>query len=616
MADSEEQRAPRYSAFISYSHHDVNFARHLHRQLENYRLPRRLFRNSKARARGRDARRLKPLFRDRDELTAAADLTDAVRTAIATSAHLIVICSPNSAKSEWVGREVELFRGLHGDQAILAALYEGTSATAFHKALLLTGADHKPLKPLAADFRRNGDGSRLALLKLVAVLADVGLDELVQRDAQRRIRRIAAVTIAAVVGMLVTGLLAVLALQARAAAERERERGEAMVGYLLDDLRDRLKGAGRLDLLEAVNQGAVRYYRGQNLAKLSTGALQQRARLLQAIGEDDEKRDDVRAALSQFTEAKRTTAELLEARPADPARIFAHAQSEYWVGFAHWRLGNDREAGAAFGAYTLLAKRLVRLAPDNPDWLLEAGYADSNLGMFLLRRSIDTARAGALFEAALGYFKAAAGRRPADDDIQVQIADGHAWLADVERLRGNHAGALAHRMTQRRILEVLLARDPRNAETQAYLVGNSLALARIAAAQGAPARALSGLRRGHESALALARTDPENADAAKQVRIFELFEVRTWLAMPRRQRPSAETIAARLGNCAAERARPHNDELATFCTILQARLMAENGDRPGAARLVASLKLKEGAHREMLTERWHIDLRNELGSIR
>ena len=170
-------------------------------------------------------------------------------------------------------------------------------------------------------------------------------------------------------------------------------------------------------------------------------------------------------------------------------------------------------------------------------------------------------------------------------------------------------------MTQRRILEDLLARDPRNAETQAYLVGNSLALARIAAAQGAPARALSGLRRGHESALALARADPENADAAKQVRIFELFEVRTWLAMPRSQRPSAAVIAATLGNCAAERARPHNDELATFCTILQARLMAENGDRQGAARLVASLKLKERAHREMLTERWHIDLRNELGSI-
>ena len=50
MVDRAEQRtspdaeaaARRFSAFVSYSHSDEAFARRLHRQLEAYRLPRRL----------------------------------------------------------------------------------------------------------------------------------------------------------------------------------------------------------------------------------------------------------------------------------------------------------------------------------------------------------------------------------------------------------------------------------------------------------------------------------------------------------------------------------------------------------------------------------------------
>ena len=110
MSESVEQRAPhtagpearRFSAFISYSHADERFAKHLHRKLETYRLPRSL-------AGSGSSRRLKAIFRDSDELAAAFDLTTAVRDAIAQSDFLIVVCSVASAQSHWVGREIELF---------------------------------------------------------------------------------------------------------------------------------------------------------------------------------------------------------------------------------------------------------------------------------------------------------------------------------------------------------------------------------------------------------------------------------------------------------------------------------------------------------------------------
>jgi hypothetical protein len=58
--------------------------------------------------RGRDTalgplgKRLPPIFQDREELAASADLATSVREALRDAASLIVICSPNGAQSRWV----------------------------------------------------------------------------------------------------------------------------------------------------------------------------------------------------------------------------------------------------------------------------------------------------------------------------------------------------------------------------------------------------------------------------------------------------------------------------------------------------------------------------------
>ncbi|WP_052816657.1 toll/interleukin-1 receptor domain-containing protein [Sphingobium fuliginis] len=172
-----------YTAFLSYNHRDVRAARGLQRRLESYRLPKGAMRSD-------GERRLGPIFRDRDELPAAADLSEAVKQALSRSAALVVLCSPHAAASPWVDKEIRLFRFLHPDRPILAAIIEGEPEEAFPPALQDGG------EPLAADLRREGDGVRLGTLKIIAGLAGIGLDRLVQRDAQRRVRRVTAVTLA------------------------------------------------------------------------------------------------------------------------------------------------------------------------------------------------------------------------------------------------------------------------------------------------------------------------------------------------------------------------------------------------------------------------------------
>ena len=90
-----------YKAFISYSHTDEQTARWLHRYLENYRMPRAL------NGGGAAQKRLRPIFRDREELASSVSLSESIKTALMRSEALIVVCSPAAAQSKWVNEEIQ-----------------------------------------------------------------------------------------------------------------------------------------------------------------------------------------------------------------------------------------------------------------------------------------------------------------------------------------------------------------------------------------------------------------------------------------------------------------------------------------------------------------------------
>ncbi len=219
---------PRYAAFISYNHADRVVAAWVHRQLEGFRIPARLY--------GRDSpigvltTKLPPIFRDRDELASSADLAKSVRDALAASSTLIVICSPQGAQSRWVNEEIRTFRALgradHIQCLIVAGEPHATRDPALDPTLecfppaLLEDADHEPL---AADMRQGMDGKQAAKLKLLAGILGVGYDELRQREVERRQRRLVMMTSASLAGLLITSALAVFALWQRREAITQRD---------------------------------------------------------------------------------------------------------------------------------------------------------------------------------------------------------------------------------------------------------------------------------------------------------------------------------------------------------------------------------------------------------
>ena len=65
----------------------------------------------------------------------------------------------------------------------------------------------------------------------------------------------------------------IMAVQARYEAERQRASAEGLIEFMLTDLRERLKGVGRLDVLSAVNRRALSYYKQQDVDELPVESL-------------------------------------------------------------------------------------------------------------------------------------------------------------------------------------------------------------------------------------------------------------------------------------------------------------------------------------------------------
>lgn len=109
-----------YFAFISYQRKDEEWADRLRNKLEHYRLP--------SSVRKQDAslpKEIRPIFRDTLEL-AGGVLAKEIETALNNSKFLIVICSPNSAKSPWVNKEIQTFIDLGREDHIIPFIIDGT----------------------------------------------------------------------------------------------------------------------------------------------------------------------------------------------------------------------------------------------------------------------------------------------------------------------------------------------------------------------------------------------------------------------------------------------------------------------------------------------------------
>ena len=169
----------KYTAFISYNSKDDKWAKWLQRKLEAYSMP-VVIKNEKDEVvkKGEKPRKLK-VFRYRTDLNTIS-LNEGLAKELDDARWLIVICSPNSAKSTWVGKEIQHFLDTGRRDHILPYIVDGTS---------YSNDEHECLNPvlkaafpdgdiLGVNIDDYGDDPRIyrkrkALVRTVSILIEV-----------------------------------------------------------------------------------------------------------------------------------------------------------------------------------------------------------------------------------------------------------------------------------------------------------------------------------------------------------------------------------------------------------------------------------------------------------
>lgn len=175
-------------AFISYNHKDVKHAQWIQKKLENYKLPAEIHNEFE------DTRFIRPVFRDQTDLNTGV-LANVLRDQLEASKYLIVLCSPNSAKSQWVSNEVKTFIEWGRLDKIIPVIVEGQpncynpDLECFPEYLRQYTKEHPEAELLGISFAEVG--KEKAFVRIVSKMLDVSFDTLWKRyERHKRIRRI------------------------------------------------------------------------------------------------------------------------------------------------------------------------------------------------------------------------------------------------------------------------------------------------------------------------------------------------------------------------------------------------------------------------------------------
>ena len=523
----------RYKAFISYSHRDRKWSAWLQRALESYRVPKRLV--------GVDGefgpvpQRLQPVFRDREDLPSASDLSAKVKEALEASEAMIVICSPAAMKSVWVNEEVQFFRGLGRQSRIFALIVDGDPqakdpAGQCFPAALVKSPDGTEHEPLAADARKWADGKLLAKLKIVSGILGIRLDDLRRRNLQRQRRNRLITAASAVAVLLITGTLTYTMLTSQKQARQQRASTEELLGYMLGNL-TRLDPIVGLEVIDQEDEQIKQYVRILGFDAMTDDQLIEKGMEWREQGQDDHYRGNTGEATEQFKRSRAAFVELHQREGSTTRALYELGQAEFWVGYVFYDNGELDEAEERFTRYGAIARRLVNADPNNAEMVMELSYTLGNLGALEgARANPDKDKSLSLFKSALQYNQIALVLDPENDAYRQAQARSLAFLADGWLASCDLGKALTFRQQNVASARALFEENPGDQglkdEYASALSGLAAVQRRIPISQ----RAMANLQESSDLFRQLARSDDDNPwlHWRALMRKHRLFQIRTW----------------------------------------------------------------------------------------
>jgi WD40 repeat protein/Tfp pilus assembly protein PilF len=354
-----DERQQKYWGFISYSRADERWAKWLQDQIESYRIPKSI-RTSEM------PKRLRPVFRDTEDLRETPDLGPTITEALRESRKLLVVCSPNSAVSKWVDTEVRTFKAMGRDRNIHCLIVNGepnatTKSNASGKECYAEALRFRvdtnqnilphPVDPGGADVRGSRASRRKALMRLIAGILEIDFDKIWNREKRRR--RIQFLqTVGLCLATLLTGWILL-------SGQRSR------FMRLLTQTTTKLQEEAEANLTKQQEEAKANLTKQQEEAKANLTKRQE-----EANANLTKQQEEAKANLKTSLERKDVVAKADLLKQQALARLGIQSQPDKTVPSLAVERASSKQAGEAL-AFLAAAVRLNPSDEDNPFYILK-----------------------------------------------------------------------------------------------------------------------------------------------------------------------------------------------------------------------------------------------------
>jgi tetratricopeptide (TPR) repeat protein len=520
----------RYRAFLSYSHRDTPWAKWLHSALEGFRVDKDMV--GRPTLVGPVPKTLRPIFRDREDFSAGHSLNEQTESALQSSQFVVVICSPNAARSIYVNEEIRRFKEIGRGGSVIPIIVDGEPGDpereCFPPALRFKiGPDGKLTdeheEPIAADARPQGDGKDTARLKLIAGLLGVGFDEIVRReDRARRQRMRNWIGALSVLTLSFAGLAVYAEIERRHAVETLNAatqtsnnliydlagRFRNQVGVPAALVKDILTRAQKLqEQLNASGQTSV------DLQHSQASALSEVALTLFAVG-------DRQGAYEAVDRSRQILETLLKKSPNDPGLQLDLSVTYQRIADADVAAGQADDALAALDKARTLDEAIVAKDPKNEKAQDDVAVSHMKLGDILaMQGKIDDALAD--YQKSLAIRQSLVDQDKLNADWWRNLGVSYESVGNALGTKGDLDGALKAFQARVQIAQQLIEQFPSNGELQRDLSVGENMLGSVYLAQQKGDLALSSFQQALAIRQKLAASDKDNLQWARDVAIAE-----------------------------------------------------------------------------------------------
>lgn len=390
-------------------------------------------------------------------------------------------------------------------------------------AALVDGApERRPASALiVAEHLRTLEARRAERAAEAAQRAQAEADRAALARANARRRQFGIAAAVATIVLIVVSALAVQTVRARREAELRRGQAEDLFGFLLGDLRAKLRPVGRLDVLDDVGERARAHFEAIPPSMRTDADLVRHAQTLSQIGQVRVDQGKLPEALPIFEQALTLMRDVVARNPGNGEWRFELGQSQYWVGLVKRRQGDNAGALVDWQAYLETSQHLYAQDPSRPEWRAEVGYAYGNVGL-IMEAEGDLDGALDAYRQSLSIKEAIADARPGEAGPQADLAVSHNKMAFVLEKKGDLQGALEAFDRERAIREALVERDPRNTNWQWRLAVSHNMVGTLYLALGQIDAADDEIRQQHAIMRRLTEQDPDNFSWRRQLALADL----------------------------------------------------------------------------------------------